>query len=225
MIWRDLMQVIVGELWDVRKHTWELDLESVLQSIINLKGADRTLRHAVELLFRQMTEKPVWGDSTPLNTVYFKELYPLFPKAKYIFLIRDGRDVVASYKRGGASSFGELAQIEESTSRWLLHARALRWYKRRAAVLEVKYEALMANPKQQLDRICAFLEVDPMPKNWEEYTRHIPQSEFFQPSHHDAVRQAPFTDSIGKWKAVLSDEEIRFCHERMGTQLKKYGYL
>lgn len=225
MIWRDLMQVIVGELWDARKHTWELDLKSTLQEIINFQGEDRSLAHALESLFRQMIEKPLWGDSTPLNTVYFKELHHVFPEAKYIFLLRDGRDVVASYKNGGKSSFGQLAEVKESTSRWLLHAKALQWFKQRTSVLEVSYEALINDPERQLERICQFLEIGPMPEHWKEYTEHVPQSEFFQPSHHDAVRKAPFKDSIGKWETDLSEEEALYCHQRMEAQLKKYGYL
>lgn len=219
------MQVIVGELWDARKHTWELDLKSAIRAIIAFEGEDRSLVSAVEFLFRQMTEKPLWGDSTPLNTVYFKELYHLFPNAKYIFLFRDGRDVVASYKNGGTSAFGELAGVKESTERWLLHANALQWYKRRTSVLEVSYEAFMNNPVHELERICQFLGVHSMPENWRNYRDHIPQTEFFKPSHHEAVRNEPFTDSIGKWKSVLSEKEVNYCLQRMKAQLKRYGYL
>lgn len=225
MIWRDLMQVIIGELWDKRKHTWEFDLQAMIRKIIDLKADYRSLETVIDLLFREVTDKPRWGDSTPLNTVYFKELYHLYPRAKFIFLIRDGRDVVASYKSVGADAFGELAQVDESTSRWLLNAEALNWYKKRTQVLEVKYETLMEDPEGQLGRICQFLEVDPMPATWADYTEHVPQSEFYQPAHHDAVRLAPFTDSIGRWKTILSEEEVKYCHGKMNHQLKKYGYL
>ena len=225
MLWRDLMQVVVGELWDPGKHTWDLNLTEIMPAIINKQGGDRSLENMVDLLFRSVTDKPVWGDSTPLNTVYYKELYHLYPKAKYIFLLRDGRDVVASYKSGGETAFGELAQVEQSTSRWLLHARALAWYKRRTSILEISYEAFTKDPEEQLDRICQFLEIGSMPDDWKAYIHHVPEVSFFEPSHHDAVRSIPFTDSIGKWETILSKEEADYCHRKMGVQLKKYGYL
>ncbi|MDW3194781.1 MAG: sulfotransferase [Cytophagales bacterium] len=225
MIWRDLMQVIVGELWDQRKHTWELDLQAVIREIIDLPKRNRSLVQMVDQLFRHVVDKPRWGDSTPLNVFYYKELYHLYPKAKYIFLIRDGRDVVASYKNGGEAAFGELAQVEESTARWLIHAKAMNWYKQRTQILEVSYEAFMKDPDQQLTLICQFLEIEEMPRDWRNYTEHVPSAEFFEPSHHDAVRSTPFMDSIGKWKSVLSESEAEYCQGIMSAQLKKYGYL
>lgn len=225
MLWKDLMQVIVGELWDARKHTWELNLKEIIPEIIDLEVGKRSLGQVVESLFRQVIDKPQWGDSTPLNTVYYKELYHLYPNAKYIFLIRDGRDVVASYKNGGKDAFGELAQVEASSQRWSLHATALQWYKQRTTVLEVKYEDLISDSDDALNRICQFLEVGPMIENWRNYTAHVPQSEFFEPSHHDAVRQVPFPDSIGNWKSILSEKEANYCHLKMKVHLKGYGYL
>lgn len=225
MIWRDLMQVIVGELWDRRKHTWELDLQKVIREIIDFSNEDRSLEQVVDHLFREVVDKPRWGDSTPLNVYYYKELFHLYPKAKYIFLIRDGRDVVASYKGGGEAAFGELAQVGESTARWMIHAKALHWYKRRTQVLEVRYEDFMQDPDQQLALICQFLGIGEMPAYWRDYTEHVPNSEFFEPAHHDAIRSAPFTDSIGKWESTLSESEVKYCCRLMGSQLKKYRYL
>ncbi len=225
MIWRDLIQVIVGELWDERKHTWNLELRPILRNMIDLDARERSLQHVVDFLYRGIVDKTYWGDSTPLNTVYFKELYHLFPKAKYIFLFRDGRDVVTSYKSGGPNAFGELARVEESTSRWLLNARAMQWYSQRTSVLEIRYETLMNDTEVELNRICEFLGVGPMPDNWVDYKSRIPNAEFFKPSHHDSIHRAPFTSSIGKWESILTKEEVEYCEKVMGSQLKKYGYV
>lgn len=222
--WRDLTQIIAGELWDARKHTWELDLLTVLKGISNLTTRERSLERMVELLYRHVVDKPVWGDSTPLNTVYFKEIYHLYPKAKFIFLLRDGRDVAASYKQGGPEAFGELSLVNQSTERWLLHGKALRWYMRRTEVLRVKYEALIHEPATELNRICDFLEVESMPAKWLDYTQNVPQSDFFQPAHHDGVRRFPFLDSVGNWRSVLTEEEVDYCHRLMKSQLKSFDY-
>ena len=41
----------------------------------------------------------IWGDKSPLNTNFIKYIYPEFQTAKYIFLLRDPRDVALSYKK------------------------------------------------------------------------------------------------------------------------------
>ena len=38
----------------------------------------------------------IWGDKTPQNTYFIKHIFPVYPSAKYVFIVRDGRDVVNS---------------------------------------------------------------------------------------------------------------------------------
>ena len=224
MLWRDLMQVIVGELWDTRKHTWDLEVGRTIQSIMAWTGQERSLDRVMDHLFREVVSKDIWGDSTPLNVVYYKELYQLFPQARYIFLMRDGRDVVASYKAGGEQAFGALASVKAASERWVLAMDALHGLKRRTSVLEIRYEELVSNPQLNLDRICSHLGV-PALKGWESYTQHVPETAFYQPSHHHAIREMPFDESIGKWRQVLTEEEQAYSEQVMRRHLERYGYL
>ena len=43
-------------------------------------------------------EKSIWGSKTPIFALHISLLCQLFPQAKYIHLVRDGRDVAASCK-------------------------------------------------------------------------------------------------------------------------------
>lgn len=224
LLWRDLIQVIVGELWDVKKHTWNLDIQKNIRSIITWTGKERSLQRIIEVLYREVVAENIWGDSTPLNVVYCPEIYRVFPQAKYIFLLRDGRDVVASYRAGGSEAFGDLADLESACRRWVLAMEHLEWLKNQTSVLEVTYEDLVRDPQVVMNRICQHLSVSEF-DNWRDYPKNIPDSSFYEPSHHDAIRQMPFRDSIGKWKEALNSEEQAYCHRLMGRHLKRQGYI
>ncbi len=77
-------------------------------------------------------------------------------RVKVINLIRDGRAVYASFLRHGFSA-------DQSVKAWQYHyERALPLFKRfvdPAAILDVRYEDLAANPERTLERITEFLGV------------------------------------------------------------------
>lgn len=59
---------------------WALIMDEVLSKIAEKAGKKR------------------WADKTPQNFMHLHLLYPSFPKAKFLFLFRDPRQVLASYK-------------------------------------------------------------------------------------------------------------------------------
>ena len=59
-----------------------------------------TYRDFVEAIFQatRILGKPRWGDKTPFYTPDIDVLHRIFPDAKFLHLVRDGRDVVLSQK-------------------------------------------------------------------------------------------------------------------------------
>ena len=61
----------------------------------------RTYRDFIDAIFRTYAEslgKPRWGDKTPFYTPDIDILRRIFPEAKFVHLVRDGRDVILSQK-------------------------------------------------------------------------------------------------------------------------------
>ncbi|MDA0998014.1 MAG: sulfotransferase, partial [Proteobacteria bacterium] len=109
------------------------------------------------------------GEKTPGNIRELDRLKVLFPEAKFIFMIRDGRDVVVS----GYSHISRLYAAEAAAESLENYARrtALAWrddYLRARAFIDanpaagvmVRYEALHADPAPHLARIFAFLGIN-----------------------------------------------------------------
>lgn len=232
LIWRDLMKVIAGELLPATETTtWNMDVNELIMPLMTLQ--DQSLQRVIDGIFREYghqlgSEFLRWGDTTPLNTQYLPEIFSLFPKAKYLFLIRDGRDVVTSYHAAGAEYLGKYADPEEAARLWQRAVRRYEWLLKKVKattggeVLLVRYEDLVTFPEAALSRVCDFLELSFEPQMLHFYEKD-PGSSMYQEPQHQNIRNPVSSDSIGKWQAVFSGNESFFT--LIEKDLIKYGYL
>ncbi len=103
-----------------------------------------------------MENKPRWGDKTPQYVRAIPTLAEIFPEARFIHIIRDGRDVALSLIR---ERFGP-GNVYTAAGLWRETIEAGRRGARILApdqYLEVRYEALTGNPGETLRSICAFV--------------------------------------------------------------------
>lgn len=95
-----------------------------------------------------------WVDHTPNNVQHVAFLFELFPSAKLVHLVRDGRGVIASVL---PIDWGP--DTTRDATRWWIErlafglAAELEWPER---VLRVRYEDLIRDPVAELGRICRF---------------------------------------------------------------------
>ena len=100
---------------------------------------------------------PRYGDKTPGYVKHMREIQLYLPEARFIHLIRDGRDVALSILK---QSFGP-ETVEAAAERW--RSRVLRGRSQAPYLgyyLEVKFEDLVLDTEGQLRRICEFLELE-----------------------------------------------------------------
>ncbi len=142
-------------------YTWPdmgLDAGELRQRAANLSGVH--LRDLVEIVYRwhmEVERKSRWGDKTPAYIEIVPLLAAMFAEAKFIHLIRDGRDVAKSFQRQGwhgpwmhgyTREWLRAAELDLKLSKTPLDERMLR----------VRYEDLVQHPETTLRRICAFIE-------------------------------------------------------------------
>ncbi|NEQ76176.1 MAG: sulfotransferase [Okeania sp. SIO2C9] len=102
---------------------------------------------------------------------YLKEIHKLFPEAKFIHIIRDGRDVAESLKRvflGPKSIYG-------IAHRWREYVITFDEFKKTInsdQFLEIHYEDLVLDLENQLKKIKYFLEED-----YETVNLNLPETE------------------------------------------------
>jgi hypothetical protein len=97
-----------------------------------------------------------WADKDPANTLLLPFVDELFPDAQYIHLLRDGHDVVASHR----DRWGYRSGARAARGVWRKYVEAARTFGGTvgtARFLEVRYEALVADPEAELRPLFAFL--------------------------------------------------------------------
>jgi hypothetical protein len=96
--------------------------------------------------------KTRWGDKTPIYCRHLKAIRKILPEARFVHIIRDGRDVALSLRR---MWFSPGWDMETQATYWrdcILAAR--RAGRGQHDYLEVRYEELIHNTAETLQRIC-----------------------------------------------------------------------
>lgn len=152
-----------------------------------------------------------WVDQTPAHTLLAVDLMYLFPKAKFLHLVRDGRRVVTSMTNSGFTNKWA-TDFEEACKTWVHYVeRGLQLQEKFPnRVLEVRNEALIEQREETCAQIQEFLGVNanPGPANYLA-TRWINSS--FGPERK--TPEAPWED----WTETQSQTFEQVCADLMKT--------
>lgn len=182
--------------------------------------------------------KPRWGDKTPGYSHHLRAIQDLLPEARFIHLVRDGRDAAVSLRERW---FSPGRDIEVQARHWRDNVTAARTEGAACRhFLEVRFENLLRDPETVLRRICAFVELDfhagmlrypeRVPERLEEHRARYRVDGSLLVSREERLRQqahtrlAPDLGKIGVWRRELSEEEARRFEEIAGDLLAAYGY-
>lgn len=175
-----------------------------------------------------------FGDYSASNIQYLKSLKSLFPSAKFIHVIRDGRDVLVSHLKQMQPSEEESESSIESVAgmiaaKWQDRiARAQLFARDHAAdYCEVRYEDLVMYPQEELLRVMLFLGLLPDQEEIE-HCASVARTNSTGPALIDISdgHIVGFTRTTGSsdWMSSLSDECIDAFQHFAGTMLLSLGY-
>jgi len=179
-----------------------------------------------------------WGDKSPANLPEMETIQTLLPEARFIHIIRDGRDVALSLREVW---FGP-ETLEESAEAWvqaIANARSQRRNLRH--YLEIRYEILLQRPKETLRTVCAFLDL-PWTPALLLYHRNVARR--LAEANHDyhgpdgrliataeqrmaALRRTtrpPDTSRIDRWRREMTESERAAYVSIAGPTLQDLGY-
>lgn len=189
-------------------------------------------------LYAQRFNKPRWGEKTPDYSLHIGVMGSLLPEARFIHLIRDGRDVAASWRQ---QWFTPGHEPEVLAHAWVDRVQAARHAGLgHARYTEVLYEDLVKRPEPVLRRLCQFLDLpwsiqmlnhqERAQRRLEEHRARISLDGNVIVSHAQRLRQQrrtlerPGTGRIGSWREEMSAEEIERFERVAGNLLIELGY-
>jgi hypothetical protein len=211
--------------------TFAIDLDELAETIAAIEPFDlsRAIR-AVYALYAAQFGKPRWGDKTPDYHAFMPLIERLLPEARFIHLIRDGRDVALSVlpllERAGRD-----ATVVSGARWWAGRLQRARSQGRQVRhYLEVRYEDLVRAPEPALRQICDFIELpwDPIVVNYADAVAN--DAAGFRSSRtidrHARKRAAtpPTTDRIERWRTEMTAEQQEHVEAIIGPLLRELGY-
>ena len=208
---------------------WGIDVEAVKKLTAELPLEERSLAALIRVLYleygsRHGLDKRFWGDkSTPGEYLYLNKLTLVFPKARYVHIVRDGRDCVASSVRAG---FFEGSYYQAAYA-WRDNVRFCRRFGRSRSerFLELRYEDLVSSPRVEVARLCRFLGIEPVDSMLEHHNlvgKTAPDVGGID--HHQNVRRPISKDSVGKWRSGLPAGALGIVSRIVGPELRVHGY-
>jgi hypothetical protein len=145
-----------------------------------------------------------WIDKTPFYIFHIEKLLKIFPDAKFIWCVRDGRDV-------------GLSVLKKSWGPNNIYSAAVAWTQancnnpglrllQESNLIRIKYEDLLRNPRDYITRIVSFIGECVSVDQVSLATQHV------RPLNYD------------KWKSDLTTKEIHVYESVAFECLQTFGY-
>jgi hypothetical protein len=168
--------------------------------------------------------KPRYCDKTPGYVLHLDTLDSLFLEARFVHLVRDGRDVALSLRE--IDEWGP-SKVAGAAKYWVEHVQAGRDRAARLGrerYLEVRYEDLVAEPETTLRSVCAFMDLpfDPCMLSYYERADEV-MAAIALPQHHERIRKPPTRD-LRSWRTEMAPDDVATFEAIAGPLLHELGY-
>lgn len=164
-----------------------------------------------------------WCDNSPVYVLALHQLAAAFSEIKVIVLVRDPRDVYCSVRKTAfASCFNPVAFGYEWTERMAAACAAERFLGA-DGVTFVRYEDLVNNPGSILRAVCSFLGIPFDSRMVRFHESKAAADTALQPHHRSLVRPV-FSDSVGKHRTILKEQDRAIIEAICGAQMRAFGY-
>ncbi|HET6831540.1 MAG TPA: sulfotransferase [Solirubrobacterales bacterium] len=192
-------------------------------------------------MYAERQGKPRYGEKTPAYVRNMIKIEAAMPEARFIHVIRDGRDVALSrWKRTlGDKDPAPASQVAETWQRRI--RRAQRHGRKVSHYLELRYEDLVTDTEPNLRRIAGFLELpwddgmltyhENAAERMAEMARDLPASDG-KPTRpgeermqaHAMTQKPPDPSAMYRWKERMAPEDVAAFDDAAGELLADLGY-
>ncbi|MEA2488491.1 MAG: hypothetical protein QOH21_283 [Acidobacteriota bacterium] len=178
----------------------------------------------------EASDKRVLAEKTPKHIRRIGLIRELVPGARFLIVVRDGRDVAASYGR-------RIGDPGHGVRQWIKSNSVSASQEEKDDVLVYRHEDLIEDPTGTLTKICEFMSI-PFDEGMLRY--HEKERNWFgldgvgtpgesvrsNAKHRNWQVNQPIFDNRGKWKSELTTNDFRELLKGRGLRLmKRFGYL
>ena len=181
--------------------------------------------------------KTRWGEKSPLHCHHLALIQETLPEAHILHLIRDGRAVAASLREVWFSPSDDAAEL---AAYWAGAVQAGRsGGKHCRHYMELRYEALVQQPRESLQDVCDFLELpfhqamlnyhqNALARLSEAHGRVLDDGTVItleqRLEQQRLTSSPPDVSRLGRWRDELSAEDVAVFEATAGELLMELGY-
>lgn len=216
---------------------WKVDLDSLFANSESFLGLDYAgvcaHIYCKFQIVRGFSEPVIWGDKNNAYGNYIDVLNYLFPSARFIHLVRDGRAVLNSYKKLNVDKAQKHAPILTKEVKIVAHQwadmtdRIDRHLKKFAPDrhVTVRYEDLVRDFDQVTKNLCDFLQIEynASMRDFDELNRQYelePREYGWKANTFEPIDPT----KCDSWLRELIDDDIRAFETEAANRLARYGY-
>jgi hypothetical protein len=216
----DLARFVADLGKDERFANWGLDLAEIEKALND--GSIDSYPEAVRrvyALYAAHRGKSRYGDKTQSNIHHLPLLADLFPEARFVHAVRDGRDVALAHTDG--------TKIEQVAVSWKRRVNAGREAGRDLGpdrYIESRFEELIDDTEGAVRRICDFIDLpyDPDMLTYYQRAGDIVSTTAMPDRHKDIF--LPPTKGLHDWRRDLSEDQVARFEALAGDLLQDLGY-
>lgn len=209
--------------WSVQR--WEIPEATIRSALSAVPPRDlpEAIRRAFAL-YAVIHGKSLYGDKTPDYMLSMPFLVRLLPEARFVHVVRDGRDVALALRD---VDWMRQNEVIDCALYWALRVqtarRAGRWLGPQR-YCEVRYEDLVSNPEASLRRVCGFLGLryaDTMldhRASADELVSSEPNLNEFRTLH------MPVTRGLRDWRTQMARDDLITFERAAGEVLVNFDY-
>lgn len=155
-----------------------------------------------------------------LNIPSVQKAYNFFPKSRFLYIIRDPRDVVASHIQ---RKFDRT--IPEICRAWNNYIESFDIFVKanQHSALIVRYESIVADPENILPKIFDFIDL-PMEESVLKFYKSKAGVHTYGHPNSENLKKDFFTTSVGRWKSEIDMVEINQIENLCGQKMTEYKY-
>ena len=236
---RSDIKCFVSDLNSCKKfETWGINVFQLEDFIISVEPKSyAALVEATYMFFSSLHKSGIsqWGDKNNFHVKSVDTINAIFPDSRFIHIVRDGRDVACSYKALATSASKSIyapnlpSHIKKISQEWLDNNQAaINSFDKIdvSRVLLVRYEDLVSETEHQVRKICSHIGQEYDENMLMYYKKNLEEEqepkEFLQ--WKQKTIEKPTISEVGKYKLLLTRDEIDIFNNNAGVLLKRFEY-